>query len=74
MAIGIRITRMIVLGEHATHDIFVDIEAKSVRDLLGDAHVTKSGIAALHFHDGRNQFGRWTFGARFAAWRGRRKE
>ena len=36
----------IVLGEHAANDIFVDIDAKGVSDLLGDAHIAKLGIAA----------------------------
>jgi hypothetical protein len=36
-----------VLREHATHDIFVDVEAQSMRDLLRDAYTAELGIAAL---------------------------
>jgi hypothetical protein len=44
-----------VYGKHATHDIFVDFDAKSVIDLLGNADTTKLWIAALHLDDGRDE-------------------
>ena len=44
-----------MLREHAAHDVFVNIEAKTVRDLFRDAHTTELWIAPLHFHDGRDE-------------------
>jgi len=43
----------IVLREHAADDIFVDIDAKAPRDLLGDAGTASPGIAALEFKRSR---------------------
>ena len=63
-----------MLGEHAAHDIFIDVEAKGVRYLLRDAHAAESWIAVLHFDDGRNEFGRGTFGTGLAWTTGRLKE
>ena len=65
--IGSGIVRMAVPGKHATHDIFVEGNAKGVRDLLGDARETELWVALLHLHDCRNQFRGWAFGAGFAA-------
>ena len=42
-------------GKHATHDIFVNFDTKSVIDLLGDADTTELWIAALHLDDGRDE-------------------
>ena len=44
-----------VYGEHAPHDIFVDLDAKGVSDLLGDADTTELRIAVLHLDDGRDE-------------------
>src|SRR5580693_10463058 len=44
-----------VCGKHATHDIFVNFDTKSVIDLLGDADTTELWIAALHLDDGRDE-------------------
>jgi hypothetical protein len=44
-----------VYGKHVTHDIFVDFDAKSVIDLLGNADTTELSIAALHLDDGRDE-------------------
>src|SRR6201982_2945742 len=44
-----------VYDKHATHDIFVDFDAKSVIDLLGDADTAELWIAALHLDDGRDE-------------------
>ena len=44
-----------VCGKHATHDIFVNFDTKSVIELLGDADTTELWIAALHLDDGRDE-------------------
>ena len=41
------IIRTVVLREDATYDIFVELDAKGVRDLLGDAQVAEFGVAGL---------------------------
>ena len=60
------IFRTVVLREHATNDIFVDLDAKGVRDLLGDVQATESGVAAFHLHDCRDKFQGRPFGAGLA--------
>src|SRR6516162_812453 len=69
--IGIRFGSR-VYGEHAPHDIFVDLDAKGVSDLLGDADTTELRIAVLHLDDGRDQLLGWALRARLSslAWRG----
>ena len=62
-----------MLGEHAAHDIFIDVEAKGVRYLLRDAHAAEFWITSLHFDDGCNEFGRGTFGTGLA-WTARGRE
>ena len=44
-----------MFGKHAPHDIVVDLDAKSVSDLLGDADTTELRIAVLHLDDGRDE-------------------
>ena len=66
-AIGSGAAWPIVLREHAAHDIFVDVDAEVMRDLLGDAYTAEPGVAALQLDDRRDEFCRGTFGARFAA-------
>jgi hypothetical protein len=61
----IRPYRSKVYGKHATHDIFVDFDAKSVIDLLGDADTTELWIAALHLDDGRDENVEGPFGPGF---------
>ena len=56
------------------HDIFVDLDAKGVRDLLGDAHATEARIAPLHLDDGGDELRGGTFGTGLAAMRRGRKE
>ena len=56
-----------MLGQHATHDIFVDVHAEGMGDLLGDAHTAELGIAALHFDDRRDECHGRTFGTGSAA-------
>ena len=64
----------IVLREYTANDIFVDLDAEGIRDLLGDPHVAETRIALLHLNDGRDEFRGRTFGAGFAAVRRRGKE
>src|SRR5262245_12340364 len=49
----------IVLREHAADDVFVDIDAKGPRDLLGDAGTADPAIAALELDDRVDEFLRW---------------
>ena len=57
----------IVFRKHAANDIFVDLDAEGMRDLLGDAYTAEPGVAALQLNDRRDEFCRWTFGAGVAA-------
>ena len=66
-AIGSGVAWAVVPREHATHDIFVDVNAEGMRDLLGDTHTAEPGVAALQLNDRRDEFWRGSFGARFAA-------
>jgi hypothetical protein len=43
-------------SEDAVHDIFVDLDAKRVSNLLGNSRTPESRIAALHFEDRRDEF------------------
>ena len=56
-AVRAGVVRPVMLGQHATHDIFIDVEAEGVRDLLGDLQRAELGIAPLHLDDCRNEFG-----------------
>ena len=40
-----------VFGNYTAHDVFVDLDAKGVRDLLGHVHATEARIAPLHLDD-----------------------
>jgi hypothetical protein len=44
-----------VFGKDAAHGIFVDLDAKGVRDLLSDSHTAEPWIAPLHLNDGRDE-------------------
>ena len=61
------IIRTVVLREDATYDIFVELDAKGVRDLLGDAQVAEFGVAPFHLQDCRDEFWGRPFGAGLAA-------
>ena len=63
-----------MLREHATYDIFVDLDAKGVRDLLGDAQAAEARIAPLQRDDGGDEFRGGPFGAGLAVSCGRGKE
>ena len=54
----------LVLREHPPDDIFIDIDAEGVRNLLCDAGTANTGIAALEFDDRVDEFLRWLFWAR----------
>jgi hypothetical protein len=56
--IGIRLGSR-VYSEHASHDIFVDLNAKGVSDLLGDADTTELRVAVLHLDDGGDELLGW---------------
>jgi len=63
-----------VFGKDATHDIFVDLDAKGVRDLLSDSHAAEAWIAPLHLNDSRDELSGRALGTGFAAMRRGRKE
>jgi hypothetical protein len=65
---------LIVFREHAATDVFVDLNAERMSDLLGDAHKAKLGIAPLHLDDGRDEFRGRIFGTGLAAMRRGGKE
>jgi hypothetical protein len=49
-------------SEDAAHNVFVDLDAERVRNLLGNSRTPESRIAALHFEDRRDEFLRGPFG------------
>src|SRR5450755_2747399 len=51
-----------MLSEDAAHDVFVDLDPKRVRNLLGNSRTTEARIAVLHFQDRRDEFLRGPFG------------
>ena len=53
----------VVFGKHATYDIFVERNAKGMRDLLGDAEAAEVGIAAFQLIDRGNEVCGRTLGA-----------
>jgi len=46
----------VMLREHAANDIFVDVDAEGMRNLLGDAYTAELGVAALQLDDRRDEF------------------
>src|SRR5262245_20425686 len=66
-AMGSGVSWPVMFREHASNDIFVDVDAEGMRDLLGDAYTAEPGVAALQLNDRRDEFCRRSFGARFAA-------
>ena len=40
-----------MLGKYPSHDIFIDVYAKSPRDFQGDPGSAEPGIAVLHLKD-----------------------
>jgi len=49
-------------SEDAAHDVFVDLDPKRVRNLLGNSRTTEARIAVLHFEDRRDEILRGPFG------------
>ena len=56
-----------VFGKHAADDIFVNLDAKGMSDLLGDADTTERRIAVLHLDDGRDELRGRAFRARLSS-------
>jgi len=56
-----------VLREHTAHNIFVDIDAESLSNLMSVAYTTESRVAPLHLDDGRDELSGRPFGAGWAA-------
>src|SRR5437773_1472700 len=53
----------VVFREHPADDVFVDIDAKGVRNLLCDAGTANTGVAAFELDDRVDEFLRWPFWA-----------
>src|SRR5207245_8123493 len=66
-AMGTAVPWPVVHRERAAHDIFVNVHPEGMRDLLRYAHTAELGIAALQFHDRRDEFHRRAFGTGFSA-------
>jgi len=49
--------------ENSPNNIFIEVNSKGQVDLLGDAGTSETGVAALHFDDGRYHFLAWPFGS-----------
>ena len=62
-AIGAGVVWPVVLGEHSAHDIFANVEAKGVGNLLGDLYTAKLGITPFQIDNCRNEFGGGALGA-----------
>ena len=45
-----------MFSQNPAYDVFVDLEAEGERNLLGNSRAAPTGIAALHFKDGIDQF------------------
>ena len=52
----------IMFGKYPPHEIFVDVDAKSPRDFLGDSGGAEFGISALHLHNQLDEFCRRSLG------------
>ena len=57
--------RVIMLGKYASHNVLVDLHAKSLGNDEGDSRATKIWISSFKFYDGVNELLRRTFGPRF---------
>src|SRR5204863_9583229 len=52
-----------VCREHPAHDVFVDLDATGMRNLLCDAGTANTRIAAFELDDRVDEFLRWPFWA-----------
>ena len=50
--------------QHPTHNILVDVDAKSQRDLLSNSRAAPVGIPPFHFNNGSDEFFVWSLGSR----------
>ncbi len=57
----------IMLGEDTSHNVLVDIDAKSPCDLLCDPGAAKPGIPAFHLQNELDKLKGWSLGARLSA-------
>src|SRR5438552_11079058 len=73
-AIGSGVAWPVVSVKDTAHDILVDLDSEGMSDLLSDSHAAETRIAPLHFDDGRDELGGWSFQTRPAAMRRGRKE
>ena len=56
----------VVLGEHASDHVFIDVETERFVDLLRDSWGTKSGITSFQFNNDPNKIIRGTFRTRLS--------
>ncbi len=57
---------VVVLGEHASDHVFIDVESESFVDLLRDSWATKSGITSSKFNNDPNKIIRGTLRTRLS--------
>ena len=53
----------VVLGEHTSDNVFIDVESERFVDLLCDSRASESWIALLQFDDSLDELLRWAPGA-----------
>ena len=53
---GARMIWVVMRREDSTHDVLINLHGESMRDLLGNALIAKSGVTELNLKDGRNDF------------------
>ena len=51
-----------MLRQDPAYDIFIDLDAEGMSNLLGDALIAELGIMTLHFDDRGDEFLRGPFG------------
>ena len=73
-SVGAGVAGAVVLGEHAAHDVLVDLDAEDVGDLLGDTDTAELGIAGLDLDDCRDEFRGRALRPGLASFGRRRKE
>ncbi len=47
-------TWVVARREDSTHDVLIDLHGERMRDLFGNAWITKSRVTELHLKDGRD--------------------
>ena len=66
-ATGAGVVWSVVLGEYTAHDILVDLDAESMRDLLSNFRTAEARIAPFDLNNRSDELSRWSFGSRSAA-------